>query len=154
MKEMVSEFLRNDGLLTADDFNAYESIVRKDEEVIYADLGSGIHACGPPPVSFLNLNTLHLITIQFVQPSGAAATLALLSLLKKDLPTDTKTLEGNTHTLHKYLEASKFAYAKRSDFGDMNFANDALEIAKNITSNEWGEQTRKKITDHAVNAIA
>lgn len=62
--------------------------------------------------------------------------------------------------LHKYLEASKFSYAHRSDLGDMDFVNTSLPLAKwgvafpihpfrNITSEDYVKAIREKITDRA-----
>lgn len=52
------------------------------------------------------------------------------------------TVEGNTNIFHQFLEASKFAYAARSYFGDMDFIANASAIAKTITSEEWAKQIR------------
>lgn len=43
---------------------------------------------------------------------------------------------------HKFIEASKFAYAARSRLGDMDFIQDALELSHNITSDWWAEEIR------------
>jgi gamma-glutamyltranspeptidase len=48
---MIAEFKDNSGIITEEDFRSYKSIIRKDDEVIYADLGNGIRGCGPPPVN-------------------------------------------------------------------------------------------------------
>ncbi len=47
---------------------------------------------------------------------------------------DASTFDGNVDIYHRFIEASKFAYAGRSSLGDIAFVNDALAIAKNITS--------------------
>jgi hypothetical protein len=47
---------------------------------------------------------------------------------------DTTTFDGNVDVYHRFIEASKFAFAARSSLGDMAFVNDSLSIAKNITS--------------------
>jgi gamma-glutamyltranspeptidase len=62
---------------------------------------------------------------------------------------DTHSISGNVQLFHRYIEASKFAYAKRSELGDISFVNDSLKLAKNITSNEWSEEMYKLITDYA-----
>lgn len=38
--------------------------------------------------------------------------------------------EINVDILHKFIEASRFAYAARSKLGDVRFEKDALEIAR------------------------
>lgn len=51
MQQIVDEFKSKGSPITEEDFRSYESKVRKDEDVIYVDLGNGIRGCGPPPVS-------------------------------------------------------------------------------------------------------
>ena len=55
---------------------------------------------------------------------------------------NTSTFNGNVDFLHRFIEASKFAYAARSDLGDINFVKNASEIVKNITSSEWAQLVR------------
>ncbi|KAI6182067.1 Gamma-glutamyltransferase [Aphelenchoides bicaudatus] len=130
-KQMVKEFKQHGGILTEEDLSEYESILRQDEDVIYVELADGkIKGCGPPP------------------PSGAAVALSILNLLD-GFPMDTKTVEGNAQLFHQFIEASKFAYAKRSELGDMKFVQDAMNIARNITSKQWAYETRKLITNFA-----
>lgn len=44
--------------------------------------------------------------------------------------------------LHRFIEASKFAYAARSDLGDLTFNATALKIAKQIISAEYAAKIR------------
>lgn len=62
---------------------------------------------------------------------------------------DSKNVSGNTDLFHRFIEANKFAYAKRAELGDMDFVKEALDMARNITSEEWAYQTRKLITEQA-----
>lgn len=68
----------------------------------------------------------------------------------KNYPTDTKTIDGYTKLYHRYLESSKFAYASRSELGDIDFVNNSRQLAKNITSNEYAQLMKQYITEHAV----
>ncbi|KAH7726631.1 Protein C53D5.5 [Aphelenchoides avenae] len=119
--KMVEEFKRNGGLLTKEDFARYHAIIRPDSDVIYTDLSNDRRVCGPPP------------------PSGSAVTQAILKILD-GYTFNMTTVEGNTNIFHQFLEASKFAYAARSYFGDMDFIANASAIAKTITSEEWAKQ--------------
>lgn len=123
---MVSDWLIGDGfktmslggILTEEDFRSYKSILRPDKDVVYVELADGkIRGCGPPPVT--NPSRQFILTFKF-QPSGAAVALSILNLLD-GFPTDTSSVEGNTQLFHHFIEASKFAYAKRSELGDMDF---------------------------------
>ncbi len=39
-------------------------------------------------------------------------------------------MEGNVEVYHKFIEAMKFAYGHRAQLGDMEFVQDALQVAK------------------------
>jgi gamma-glutamyltranspeptidase/glutathione hydrolase/leukotriene-C4 hydrolase len=64
-------------------------------------------------------------------------------------PADISSVEGNTQLFHHFIEANKFAYAKRSELGDLAFVKDAINIARNITSKQWAYETRKLISNYA-----
>uniref|UniRef100_A0A914W3U8 Gamma-glutamyltranspeptidase 1 n=1 Tax=Plectus sambesii TaxID=2011161 RepID=A0A914W3U8_9BILA len=128
--QMIEEFQRNGGLITAEDMRNYKSIVRDDSEVIYTRLPSNRTICGPPP------------------PSGSAIAQAILSILD-GFKLNQSTFEDNVDLYHRLIEASKFAYADRSVLGDMAFITDALPVARNITSQEYAAAIRKMITDRA-----
>ncbi|KAI6179523.1 hypothetical protein M3Y98_00619600 [Aphelenchoides besseyi] len=129
---MVNEFQHNGGIITLEDFKSYRSIIRSNESVIYSNLGNGIHACGPPP------------------PSAASVTMCILNLIRDVVGNSSdNTVDLNMKFFHRFIEASKFAYAQRSALGDMDFFHEAFGIAKNITSESWAEIIRKLITDKA-----
>uniref|UniRef100_A0A915E890 Gamma-glutamyltranspeptidase 1 n=1 Tax=Ditylenchus dipsaci TaxID=166011 RepID=A0A915E890_9BILA len=126
-KNMVDEFKQYGGLLTLEDFGEYKAKVRSDVEVIYTRLANGRILCGPPP------------------PSGSAVTQAILNILDQ-IPLNMSTFDGNVNLFHNFIEASKFAYAARSDLGDMDYIANASQIAKNITSRLWADEIRSKMT--------
>jgi gamma-glutamyltranspeptidase/glutathione hydrolase/leukotriene-C4 hydrolase len=74
--------------------------------------------------------------------------LSILNLLD-GFPMDSSSVEGTTQMFHNFIEASKFAYAKRSELGDMDFIHGALDIARNITSKKWAYETRDLISNYA-----
>uniref|UniRef100_A0A1I8BTA3 Gamma-glutamyltranspeptidase 1 n=1 Tax=Meloidogyne hapla TaxID=6305 RepID=A0A1I8BTA3_MELHA len=126
-KAMVEEFKNHGGIITFDDFANYRAILRPDSQVVYTNLSNGKIICGPPP------------------PSGSAVTQSILSILDQ-IHFNTSTFNGNVDFLHRFIEASKFAYAARSALGDIAFVKNALEIVKNITSSEWAQMVRSKIS--------
>ncbi|CAD5206532.1 unnamed protein product [Bursaphelenchus okinawaensis] len=127
-ESMVKEFQRNGGIITMDDFKQYKAIVRSEDEVIKVSLNNGLVGCGPPP------------------PSSAAVTLAILGVIQ-GFKHNIKTTEGYTELLHHFIEASKFAYAQRSELGDIDYEKEALELAKNITQEQWRQWARSKIDE-------
>ncbi|VDM41040.1 unnamed protein product [Toxocara canis] len=125
------EFKDNGGIITADDFRNYRSIVRKSDEIIRTNL-SDFLICGPPP------------------PSSSAVTQGILKIIDLVAPQfDQTTVKSNVDILHTYVEAAKFAYGVRSEFGDMDFIKDALEIARNMTSDEFARSIVERITDRS-----
>ncbi|CAI2308072.1 unnamed protein product [Caenorhabditis sp. 36 PRJEB53466] len=127
-KKVVEEFTANGGIITAEDLKSYRSIVHGSSEVIYTKLKAGRAVCGPPP------------------PSGSAVAQAILNAMD-GFEYNMKSFGDIATLYHHFLEASKFSYAARSWLGDPKFVSNATEIAKNITSKEWAEWVRSKITD-------
>ncbi|CAI5439862.1 unnamed protein product [Caenorhabditis angaria] len=113
----------------SEDFKNYRSIIHSGADVITTRLSGGRAVCGPPP------------------PSGSAVAQAILSILDGYPYTNLTTFAKIATTHHNFIEASKFAYAARSWLGDPRFVANATEIARNITSREWAEWVRKRITD-------
>ncbi|GMT06162.1 hypothetical protein PENTCL1PPCAC_28336, partial [Pristionchus entomophagus] len=130
-KQLVFELNESkEAIMTKDDIANYKSIVRDQSEVIYTDLPNNLRMCGPPP------------------PSSSAVTQSIIKTLSGyqfDQTSSHQLADG----LHKYLEASKFAYAHRSEMGDMAFVNGSLALARNITSDEYVQSVRNRITDRA-----
>lgn len=132
---MIDEFNLNGGIITKLDLSEYKSIIRRDSEIIYTNLTNGRRICGPPP------------------PSGSSVTQSIIKImdisyasLKSNGIAD---FNAEVEFHHKFIEASKFAYAARSRLGDMDFIQDALELSHNITSDWWAEEIRSKITKNA-----
>ncbi|GMT35975.1 hypothetical protein PFISCL1PPCAC_27272, partial [Pristionchus fissidentatus] len=117
-------------ILTKEDIGNYKSIVRDQSEVIYTDLPNNLRMCGPPP------------------PSSSAVTQSIIKTLS-GYTFDQSTTQLVVDSLHKYVEASKFAYAHRSEMGDMAFVNSSLALARNITTDEYVQSVRNRITDRA-----
>ncbi|VDK42835.1 unnamed protein product [Anisakis simplex] len=130
-EQFAYEFQDNGGIITADDFRNYRSIVRKSDEIIRTNL-SEYFVCGPPP------------------PSSSAVTQSIIKVMDTLGPKyDQTTIQSNEQILHKYLEAGKFAYAMRSEFGDMDYIKNALAIAKNMTSDSWAKWVIDRIMERS-----
>ncbi|XP_032308326.1 glutathione hydrolase 1 proenzyme isoform X2 [Drosophila ananassae] len=67
------------------------------------------------------------------------------NLTKDDLATE----ELKARTIHRITEAVKFAFARRSQLGDMHYI-DAREVVSQLTNPEFGNQNRAKINDSHV----
>ncbi|ULU09553.1 hypothetical protein L3Y34_014156 [Caenorhabditis briggsae] len=127
-EKLVKEFKQNGGILKAEDFKNYRSIVHDSKNVIYTKLKNGRGVCGPPP------------------PSGSAVAQAILNIMD-GFEYNLKSFTDIATLYHHFLESSKFSYAARSWLGDPNFVSNATEIARNITSKEWADWVRSKITE-------
>lgn len=125
---MVGEFQKNGGIIQLQDFKNYRSIIHDSKNVIYTKLKNGRGVCGPPP------------------PSGSAVAQAILNIMD-GFEYNMKSFSDIAELYHHFLESSKFSYAARSWLGDPAFVGNATEIAKNITSKEWADWVRSKITD-------
>ena len=53
---------------------------------------------------------------------------------------------------HRYLEAFKFAYARRTELADPDHEKGIDKLVKDITRESYGEKTRKKISDKKTHA--
>ncbi|EFO98317.1 hypothetical protein CRE_20981 [Caenorhabditis remanei] len=128
MENLVKEFRENGGIITAEDFKNYRSIIHASENVIYTKLKNGRAVCGAPP------------------PSGSAVAQAILNVMD-GFEYDMKSFSDIATLYHHFLESSKFSYAARSWLGDPSFVANATAIARNITSKGWADWVRSKITD-------
>ncbi|CDK13482.1 Gamma-glutamyltranspeptidase 1 [Caenorhabditis elegans] len=127
-EQLAKEFEANGGIIRLQDFKNYKSIVHDSKNVIYTKLKNGRGVCGPPP------------------PSGSAVAQAILNVMD-GFEYNMKSFNEIATLYHHFLESSKFSYAARSWLGDPQFVANATEIAKNITSKEWADWVRSKITD-------
>ncbi|XP_018319317.1 glutathione hydrolase 1 proenzyme isoform X2 [Agrilus planipennis] len=61
-------------------------------------------------------------------------------------PDSINTINDTVLTYHRTLEAFKYAYARRTELGDLNYVN-ITSLLNNLTSSKYAEQIRKKIDD-------
>ncbi|XP_030378608.1 scoloptoxin SSD14 isoform X2 [Scaptodrosophila lebanonensis] len=57
--------------------------------------------------------------------------------------------EAKARTIHRFVEALKFGFARRGELGDLRF-NDVRELVSQLTSVEFGSEQRLKINDSHV----
>ncbi|KAK9679351.1 hypothetical protein QE152_g40097 [Popillia japonica] len=55
--------------------------------------------------------------------------------------------ENIVQTYHRAIEAYKYAYARRSDMGDMNFLDNVDEIVSNMSSHQLADHVRSLINE-------
>ncbi|CAJ0933157.1 unnamed protein product, partial [Mesorhabditis belari] len=127
---MVDEFQKNGGLLTRDDFRNYKSIVYSEKEMMVTTLPSGRKICGPPP------------------PSSAAVAVGILQIMDQ-YKNSLEDFDSIDLFLHRFIESAKFAYSGRTWLGDPKFVTNATEIARNLTTRQWADWARSRITDKA-----
>ncbi|XP_016962910.1 glutathione hydrolase 1 proenzyme isoform X4 [Drosophila biarmipes] len=91
-------------------------------------------------------------TLYVIPPVSSGSLVAhALSILqgynftKQDLATE----ELRARTIHRFAEAMKFAFAQRSELGDVHFI-DARELVSRLNSVDFGQQNRAKINDSHV----
>ncbi|XP_017025665.1 glutathione hydrolase 1 proenzyme isoform X2 [Drosophila kikkawai] len=130
LAKLLADDLRDVGsIVTADDLSYYEA----DEiNSITMELGEDTLYVLPPVSS----GSLVAHTLSILQ--GYNFTTA-----------DLATEELRARTIHRFAEALKFAFAQRSELGDMHFI-DARELVSRLNSPEFGDQNRAKINDSHV----
>ncbi|XP_052899780.1 glutathione hydrolase 1 proenzyme-like [Anopheles moucheti] len=113
-------------IITVDDLRSYS--VRWNES-IPIDLGGDTMYVVPPPASG--------VLLAFI-----------MNILKgyHFQPDDASSIEDTIRTVHRIVEAFKFAYGKRTEIGDPRFV-DVAELTANLTSVEYAEVIRTRIED-------
>jgi len=116
------------GILTMQDLRSYK--VQWEETVKYKLRNSGLTLISsPPPGSGVITNSI----------------IAVMDLYNPD-PMD----RHNPLYWHRFVEASKFAFAKRTEMGDWTYPpirDQVKDIVANLSSHEWNMQIREKIND-------
>eukprot|EP00058_Branchiostoma_floridae_P026464 XP_002611955.1 hypothetical protein BRAFLDRAFT_91839 [Branchiostoma floridae] len=115
------------GIITEQDFRDYVAEVTSPLNIT---LAGGLTVLSPPP------------------PSSGAVLSLILNILDgyQFSPSSVDDTDNQILTYHRIVEAFKFAYAKRTELGDPNFV-DIAELIRNMTSDDYAESLRRKITD-------
>lgn len=88
-------------------------------------------------------------TVYSIPPPGSGAILTyILSILDGYNITASKTdsWAKDSLTIHRMVEAFKFAFARRTELADPHFIN-MTALLKKLTSKKYGEETRRQIRD-------
>ncbi|XP_053677924.1 glutathione hydrolase 1 proenzyme-like [Anopheles nili] len=88
-------------------------------------------------------------TMYVVPPPASGVLLAFIMNILQGYnfqPDDARTIEQTIRTVHRIVEAFKFAYGKRTEIGDPAFV-DVAELAANLTSPEYADAIRNRIDD-------
>ncbi|XP_064634499.1 scoloptoxin SSD14-like isoform X2 [Lineus longissimus] len=124
-EDIITDIQDGGGIISLQDFSNYMVKWRDPVQFSLQD-GSTLHSLPPPS-------------------SGAVIGFIMKLLDGYKFPVDfIKTDPILTH--HRIVEAWKFAYAKRYELGDMDFAN-ITEALNDLLSASYTEVTRAKITD-------
>ncbi|CAN7984861.1 unnamed protein product, partial [Ixodes hexagonus] len=123
--KLIRELRAHNGIMTSEDLRSFRVLW---SEPMMATLGDG-----------------HIV--HSVPPPGSGAVYAYIMAIMDGFRNDTTgRLEDSPLTLHRFVEASKFGYAKRALLGDPAFLN-VTELVDRLTSSEYAAETRKKIND-------
>uniref|UniRef100_T1IXD1 Gamma-glutamyltransferase n=1 Tax=Strigamia maritima TaxID=126957 RepID=T1IXD1_STRMM len=90
------------------------------------------------------------LTMYNVPPPGSGALMALILNILDGYQFDEDSLssdEKKVLTYHRFAEACKFAYARRTELGDDKYV-DVTDLLKNLTSKDYADSLRTKITDN------
>lgn len=120
-KLLVEDIQKLGGIITIDDFLKYQ--VRWEK---------------PISTNLKNNKTMYSLPL----PGSGSMLAFIMNVLNDYLPHGDQTL-----SMHRIIEAFKFAYAKRTELGDSQFVPRALEVEKNLTSENFAMEIRKLIED-------
>ncbi|XP_077534250.1 scoloptoxin SSD14-like [Haemaphysalis longicornis] len=124
-EEMVREIAEQGGILTLEDLRSYKPTWTRPVNVTFRD---GRVAYSAPP------------------PAGGAIYSYIMAIMDAFRTGDHAELQDDVLTLHRFVEASKFAYAKRALLGDPRFVAVA-DIVKELVSPDYAQLTRGQIDD-------
>ncbi|XP_070573060.1 glutathione hydrolase 1 proenzyme-like [Ptychodera flava] len=125
--DIVKDIEEQGGIITTEDMRNYRVRFR---EPLMAEF-DGLKAYSLPP------------------PSSGAVLMLILNILRGYNMTEdsVRDKESKILTYHRIVEAFKFAFAKRSLLGDMDY-EDVADIITNMTSPEYAASLRDKINDN------
>uniref|UniRef100_H2YEV9 Glutathione hydrolase n=1 Tax=Ciona savignyi TaxID=51511 RepID=H2YEV9_CIOSA len=93
--------------------------------------------------------TLDNLTVFSPGPPGSGAVMSLILNILDGYDFIPESLSKNKRvlTIHRIVEAFRFAYAKRSNLGDPRNNENIMELAKNMTADWYADDLRLKISD-------
>ncbi|XP_041456103.1 scoloptoxin SSD14-like [Lytechinus variegatus] len=124
---LVDETQDIGGIITLADMSSYESLVKQP---LHVNLFDGLTAFTAPPPS-----------------SGVVAEMIMNIMDEYSFTSDDiSTLEGETLMYHRFIEATKFAFAKRAQLGDTEY-EPVQDLISNMTSEDLASLIRQTIDD-------
>jgi len=132
-EDIGQEMLDNGGIITKEDLrqSREQSYSTKRQPVIYK-MRNGWKLVGPPPPASAVVVDFMINILESLYPKHPQ---------KNILWHKKKTLK----MAHRYVEAMKFGYAKRTFLGDESFI-DVAEMVANLTSHQFGDEIAAKVT--------
>ncbi|TKR89156.1 hypothetical protein L596_013300 [Steinernema carpocapsae] len=130
--EIIEEMDENGAFITKKDLESYKTVV-SDNPLINNHFDEELVMCGPPP------------------PSSFAVTQLVVSLMKRfyGIGSDPKLIYNNDEYHHRFIEAQKFSFAKRTLLADPAFFREAEDLMKNMTTEQYTDIIYNKIKDNA-----
>ncbi|XP_054274793.1 scoloptoxin SSD14-like [Macrosteles quadrilineatus] len=126
-KTFVDDIQKMGGIITEDDMRNYKPVW---SDPIKVKLGDDTLYSTPPP--------------------GSGVLLAFILKILEGFnitPDSMSTLEKKTTTIHRMVEAFKYAYAKRTELGDPNIDTKIKEVVTNMMSEDYINSIRSQIKD-------
>jgi len=121
--ETISTIQKDGGIMTLQDLESYEIISRPAAQITYRNYT--LSSCGAPAGGSVSLAMLK--TIEGYPDVGVPGTLNL--------------------STHRFIEASRFAYAARSNLGDPGHTTHAASYESNMLSSTNAAHVRARITN-------
>ncbi|CAO3624307.1 unnamed protein product [Cunninghamella blakesleeana] len=120
-KSIIKTIKENNGIMTLNDLKEYQPIIRPTVSTYYH--GRKVTTTSAPtsgPILISILNILEKFNLQATGRTGL--------------------------NIHRIIEAIKFGYSFRTEFGDPDFTH-LQDRYHEITTKEWADEVRKNITD-------
>ncbi|XP_077996025.1 glutathione hydrolase 1 proenzyme-like [Glandiceps talaboti] len=124
VQDMAEEL---DGIISSEDLANYTAAVREPLEIDFE--GYTVFAAPPPSSGAVVLNVLNVLDA--------------FHLDKDDMADD----EGSIHTYHRFAETCKFAFAKRTELGDVDYVVNIDEVLGLVLSEQFAEDVKQEINE-------
>ena len=126
---IAAEIKDNGGHITVEDLAAYETKIH-DTPLESEVLPDELVMCGPPP------------------PSSFAISQVIIGIMSEFYKENKVDLDDPL-VYHRLIEVEKFAYAQRTNLGDVEFVKNARSISKNMTKPAFSKWIASLIMDQA-----
>lgn len=138
---MVDCIEDHNGTLTMDDLKDYSAIQRETIQMDYGDYR--LYSMGAPSGGPVALNILKIME-QWAREDDWDVSPKDKKRLKKNKGTD---MSHMNITMHRYVEAMRFAYAARTEMGDPAFVDGMEQLVEGMLDEKNTAEIKKKIKD-------